>query len=282
MENKSMKIKIAAVQMEIVPWNLEVNYTKIKQYFALAQKHKCNFLCFPEECWVGLGYNEKRENEIADFVKDRVSKLAKSHGVYVIAGSFVEHHSHDGGAKHNHNFCYLFGSRGEIIGRYAKRHPVPSLEHEITAGHSHRVFETEYGKIGIQICRDVLYSETTKITADLGAQIIFSPAFWFQYTSAWDETTSNKKYHANSELRAIKYLVPARAIENEVIMVFVNAAGVFKSPMQQFTLLGYTQIAQPFSGPITVFKHNREKVLIQTIDTSVVEQARIGWRIRGN
>jgi len=277
-----MKIKIAAVQMEIIPWNLQANYEKIKQYFIVAENHKCNFICFPEECWVGLKYTEKRENEVADFVKDRVSKLAKHHNLHVVAGSFVEHHTHDRIAKHSHNFCYLFGPKGEVMGRYAKRHPVPSLEQEITAGHSHRVFDTEYGKIGIQICRDILYPETTKITANLGAKIIFSPAFWFKYTSAWDETASNKKYHANSELRAIKYLVPARAIENEVIVAFVNAAGEFKSPLQQFTLLGYTQIAQPFSGPIKVFKHNREKILLQTIDTSVIEQARIGWRIRGN
>lgn len=277
-----MKVKIAAVQMEIIPWNLQANYEKIEGYFVLAEKHKCNFICFPEECWVGPHYTETKENEVADFVKDRVSRLSKKYNIYTIAGSFVEHHKHDGGAKHNHNFSYLFGKNGELIGRYAKRHPVPSLEHTIDPGSYHRVFDTEFGKVGIQICRDILYSETTKITANLGAQIIFSPAFWFEYTSAWDETVPNKKYHANTELRAIKYLVPARAIENEIIMIFVNAAGRFRSSLEQFTLLGHTQIAQPYSGPTSVFKHNREQILIKTIDTSVIEQARIGWRIRGN
>lgn len=104
----------------------------------------------------------------------------------------------------------------------------------------------------------------------MGARIIFSPAFWSKFST--DFSSVIDKYHTNDELQAIKYLVPARSIENEVIFVFANAAEQFHVDARKDTLLGYTQICQPFAGPIELYAHNKEKLMIQTIETEIVDE----------
>lgn len=272
-----MKIKIAAAQMEIVPYDFKRNSEKIELFMGHASARKANFICLPECCWVGPDYVDKSTNETAEKVKERVPKLCRKYNLYCIAGTVLEKHDHP---QHTHYFSYLISPEGKIIGRYAKRHLVPDVEINITPGEPHRTFETEYGKIGIQICRDILYPETTQVMANLGAKIIFSPAFWSKFSTQFP--SSLKDFHANDELQTIKYTVPSRALENEVIFVFANAAGTYETPKRRDVLLGYTQICQPFAGPTECLRHNKEKLLITNIDTDTVDIARKGWKIRAH
>lgn len=274
-----MKVKIAAAQMIITPESLQENYLHIKDLFEKSAKEQCDFLVLPEECWVGLGYTENTKNEVADFVKDRVSQLCKKYQIYCIAGTVIEEVKESSGEHHIHNISYVFDIKGKILGYYAKRHPVPATEKDRKPGETHKVFDTEFGKIGVQICRDILYPETTKVMADMGAKIIFSPAFWSKFSTAYP---SSLKYHHIDELQMIKYLVPARALENEVIFVFCNAAGTYKIPERSDTLLGYTQICEPFIGPLEVLRHNHDQLLIKTVDTKMVDEMRLGWKSRGH
>ncbi|MGI8419277.1 MAG: carbon-nitrogen hydrolase family protein [Candidatus Levyibacteriota bacterium] len=215
-----MKVKIAAAQIAITPFDLSANLEKIKAAFMHASKKRCNFLCLPEECWAGVEYQEKRTNEVADFMKNHTARLTKQYGIYCIAGTVIEEIK-ERDTKHLHNVSYIFNPTGTIIGRYAKRHLVPSTEKERIPGESHQIIDTEFGRIGVQICRDILYPEATQITANLGAKIIFSPAFWGKFSTTYPTSLS---FHHIDELQMIKYLVPARALENEVFFVFCNAA----------------------------------------------------------
>lgn len=275
-----MKILIAAYQMKIVPFNLKANLNKIEEAAKKASKRKANFLVLPEKCWSGILYQEKYKNEVAEFVKEHTSKLSKRFGLYIIAGSCNEIKTELG--IEPHNISYLFNPHGEIAGFYAKRHLYKEeVEGGVVPGKTHKVFETEFGKIGIQICRDVLYPEATKVMGDMGAKIIFSPAFWSKFSSGYN-TSLNRKYHANDEVQTIKYLVPARALENELIFVFANAAGSYITDHSKDVLLGYTQICQTFTGPLEVYKHNHEKLMIQTVNTEIIDTMRKTWQIRGH
>ena len=271
-----MKVKIAIAQFEIVPGNMHANHAKIAKYFARAARQMCDFIVLPEECWAGPGYDESKTNEVADFAKSETAKLCKKYKMYCVAGTVIE--TSINGKKHL-NTSYLFGRKGEIIGSYAKRHPVPGYESS-TPGKNHQVFTTEFGLVGIQICRDILYPEVTSTIANMGAKIIFSPSFWSKYSTAY--TSSEHKYHHNDELVAIKYLVPARSFENEVIFVFADAAKRFKNEKREDVLLGYSQVCSPFVGPIAQLRHNREKLLVVNIDTEAVQDMRTSWRIRGH
>ena len=264
--------------MEIIPHDLHANYQKILSAFKVAAKRKCNFLVLPEECWVGPGFDNKKNKEVAKFVKEKCSTLCKKYSIYCVAGSLRETDAKTGKI---HNTSYLFDSRGNVVGSYSKMHLVPPKEEDvITPGLTHKVFDTEFGKVGIQICRDILYPEVTHTLANIGAKIIFSPAFWSEFSSEYK--SSIKDYHANDELQMIKYLAPARALENEVIFVFVNAAGHFVTPERQDTLLGYSQTCEPFIGLSQILRNNKEQLHIFTVNTDSVDEMRSGWQIRGH
>lgn len=85
-----MKVTIAAYQMKIIPFDLKKNAEKIHHAFKKSYDRKANFLVLPEECWVGASYQEKKTNEVANFVKEHVSALCKKYHLYCVAGSFIE------------------------------------------------------------------------------------------------------------------------------------------------------------------------------------------------
>lgn len=75
-----------------------------------------------------------------------------------------------------YNTSALFGRRGELIGIYRKVHlPSPEVEWGFTPGDSYPVFDTEIGRIGMQICYDNAFPEGARALALNGAEIICLP-----------------------------------------------------------------------------------------------------------
>ncbi|NTU70088.1 carbon-nitrogen hydrolase family protein, partial [bacterium] len=229
--------------------------------------------------WTGPNVKKEEADKLALMAKKQASRIAKKYAFYFIAGTVVEHLNERRG-NHLYNVCYVFDPKGKIIGHYDKRHPVPNLEKELTPGPTHKIIKTRFGNIGLQICRDILYSETTKTTADMGAKIIFSPTFWSRSSNVF--RSSLKKYHHNDEVMPIKYIPIARSIENEAIFVLVNAGGKYKFNNRHDIMLGYTQINEPFIGQLDIFNNNKEKLMVHTVETETVDEMRKGWKIRGH
>jgi len=274
-----MKVKIAAAQIEIKANDFNTNLKKIEVFAKKAAQKKCDFFCIPEYSWTGPNCPENVADKFAKLAKKEASRIAKKYKFYFIAGTVVEHLKEISG-NCLYNVCYVFDPSGKIIGHYDKRHPVPGLEKEITPGPVHKKIKTKYGLIGLQICRDILYSETTKITADMGAKIIFSPTFWSRSSNVFSSVI--KEFHHNDEIFPIKYIPIARAIENEVIFILVNAAGKYKFKKRHDVMLGYTQINEPFIGQLDIYKNNKENLMVQIVETETVDKMRKGWKIRGH
>ena len=80
----------------------------------------------------------------------------------------------------NYNTAILINRNGEIILKYSKINLL-TVEHDFyEIGQSLNVVDTEFGKIGINICADN-YSNSLAIghtLAKMGAQIILSPSSW--------------------------------------------------------------------------------------------------------
>lgn len=70
----------------------------------------------------------------------------------------------------------------------------------------------------------------------------------------------------------------ARAIENEIIHVFVNNVGHYGD----LTLLGQTQINIPFCGTVALVKANEKKLMIKDLGPDLVDLAEEVYRIKGN
>ncbi len=71
------------------------------------------------------------------------------------------------------------------------------------------VFDTDRGKIAVQICYDIEFPEVTRIALEKGAQIIFVP-FW-----------TDERY---AYLR-VRYCAHARCIENHVYVAIAGSVG---------------------------------------------------------
>lgn len=78
------------------------------------------------------------------------------------------------------NAAILIGRNGEVAGIYRKLHPaVPvgsdSMERGVTPGREVRVFQTDFGKLGIQICFDMDWDYGWRELARQGADLVAWP-----------------------------------------------------------------------------------------------------------
>lgn len=136
-----------------------------------------------------------------------MSTIARKNHIYVVGGSIPEV-DEEGKV---YNTCYVFNREGEQIGKHRKVHLFDvnfGLKgfHEsdtLTGGASFDTIDTEWGKIGVNICFDVRFPEGMRLLALDGARMIFVPAAFMMNTG---------EAHWNMNMRM-------RAVENQVFLV---------------------------------------------------------------
>jgi predicted amidohydrolase len=124
-----------------------------------------------------------------------VADRARQHSMYVVAGFYA---AVDGGIS---NLAALIDRSGRLIGTYAKRRPTEGeIDNGVVPGGAPRVFETDFGRVGLAICFDLnwrdLWAELAKDGAELvcwlsayeGGLPLLAYAWMHQYaivTSVW-------------------------------------------------------------------------------------------------
>jgi len=77
-----------------------------------------------------------------------------------------------------YNTAVLLDRKGQIAGKYRKVHlPREEWKQGVRPGDVYPVFETDFGKVAIQICYDWFFPEPAAIFALKGARIIFAPTW---------------------------------------------------------------------------------------------------------
>lgn len=153
-----------------------------------------DMVCLPEH------FSEQAPEEVpGGLVTERIREWARKHAVYVIFGLARK----DAGRVYNS--AVVVGRKGEIVGIYDKIHPTEGeMEEGVTPGvPDPPVFDTEFGRIGIQICFDVNWWDMWSQLKRKGAKLIFFPS----------------AYPAGIE-------TPALAVKNEVFVVTSPQSGV--------------------------------------------------------
>ena len=64
------------------------------------------------------------------------------------------------------------------------------------------------------------------------------------------------------------------------ILVYANAAAPLRPRPGAGTLLGHSQVTVPFKGALQRCDHNREAMLVQSVDTALLAAAEIAYEIR--
>jgi len=99
-----------------------------------------------------------------------VAERARAHGSYILVPMYVR----DGDAVHNS--AVLLDRTGEPVGVYHKVFPVvlqdDSVEGGQTPGREFPLFETDFGRVGIQICWDVVFDDGWEAYAAQEAELV--------------------------------------------------------------------------------------------------------------
>lgn len=98
--------------------------------------------------------------------------VAREMGVWLIPGSLFER-----AATGIYNTAPVINPAGEIVARYRKMFPFYPYESGVTPGDSFCVFDVpKVGRIGLSICYDIWFPETTRTLAWMGAEVVISPS----------------------------------------------------------------------------------------------------------
>ena len=103
--------------------------------------------------------------------EEEFQEMAEKHGVWLLNGSMFERR--DGEIF---NTTSVINPDGEVIARYRKMFPFRPFEEGVTPGDEFLVFDVpETGRIGVSICYDIWFPETSRTLAAMGAEVILHP-----------------------------------------------------------------------------------------------------------
>ena len=174
---------------------------------------------------------EKFADRNSERTADFISNLSKKFNLNIVAGSVAA--EVDGKF---YNRCLVSNRAGKIVATYDKAHLFTFAGEEkiFTAGNKIITFEIDDIKCGIAICYDLRFPEFIRKIALQGAEILFVPAAW-----------------SLKRITPRRILTKARAIENQIFVVFVNSAGISEIINPIGEVIGETEInAQNFSVEI--------------------------------
>lgn len=266
------KVNIGLVQMscsENVADNMQKAISGIREAAAKGAQIVCLQELFTSLyfCDVEDHENFKLAEAIPGPSTDTLSAVAKELGVVIIASLFEKR-----AAGLYHNTTAVLDADGTYLGKYRKMHipddPGYYEKFYFTPGDlGYKVFDTKFAKIGILICWDQWYPEASRITALMGAEVLFYPTAIGWDTNETNPNTNREQYNAWQTIQR------SHAIANGVHVVSVNRVG--READQQFW--GGSFVANPFGSLLYLGSHENEEVHVQEIDLAKTEYYRSTW-----
>jgi len=266
----TLPVRICAVQYMMRMIKDFEEFTKLCEHFiSVASDYRCDFILFPEIFTTQLltflpplrpAMAMRKLSEFTSEYLKLFTNLAVKYNINIIGGSHFTIEE-----DNLYNISYLFRRDG-TLGKQYKLHITPNEKKwwGVKPGNKLEIFDTDKGKISIQICYDIEFPELGRIAAENGAQIIFVPF------------ATDERY---AYLR-VRYCAQARCIENNV---FVTIAGnVGNLPSVENLDINYAQSAifTPSDIPFTrdaiqaEATPNIETVIIDDIDLELLKRQR--------
>jgi len=266
-----MKVKVAATQMTC-SWELEDNINKAKNIIKKAANQGANIILLQElfqTPYFCIEYDENifrlaKEFENNPLLKE-MADIAKQLNV-VLPISYFE--------KTNNvyfNSIAIINSDGSILGNYRKSH-IPDgagyLEkYYFNPGDTgFKVWDTNFGKIGVGICWDQWFPEVARIMAIKGADILFYP------TAIGDEPRS--KYDSSN---AWQRVMQGHAAANIVPVVASNRIGFEKVQKQTNGFYGKSFICDHTGEILKEASKDKEEVITAEINLEENHLFRRNW-----
>ena len=266
-----MKVKVAATQMSC-SWELDQNISKAKNIIVQAAKKGANIILLQElfqSPYFCIEYDEKIFNLAQTFENNKVlkemSELCKELNV-VLPISYFERSNNA-----YFNSVAVIDSDGTILGNYRKSH-IPDApgyleKYYFNPGNTgFKVWDTNFGKIGIGICWDQWFPEAARIMALKGAEILFYP------TAIGNELRID--YDSSD---AWQRAMQGHAASNIVPVVASNRIGVEEVQNQSNGFYGRSFISDHTGKILKEGSRDKEEILIAEVDLEKNHLFRRNW-----
>jgi len=266
-------VHVGLVQMSCEK-NPATNLSKAIQKIKEAAANGAQIVCLQELftslyfCDVEAYENFLLAETIPGPTTDALSAVAKDCNVVIIASLFEKR-----AEGLYHNTTAVIDADGSYLGKYRKMHipddPAYYEKFYFTPGDlGYKVFKTKFATIGVLICWDQWYPEAARITALMGAQILFYPTA-IGWATSQDEATNKEQFNAWQTIQK------SHAVANGVHVVSVNRVGLEQEGAMQFW--GGSFVANPFGTVLYQASHEAEEVHVQKLDLSSTNTYRTHW-----
>jgi N-carbamoylputrescine amidase len=199
---------------------------------------------------------------------DSLGALAKELGVVIIASLFEKR-----AQGLYHNTTAVLDADGAYLGKYRKMHipddPAYYEKFYFTPGDlGYKIFKTKFATLGVLICWDQWYPEAARITALMGAEILFYPTA-IGWATSQNEATNTEQYNAWQTIQR------SHSVANGVHVVSVNRVGFEQDGAMKFW--GGSFVSNPFGSILYQASHDEEEVHVQAIDLKKTDEYRTHW-----
>ncbi len=277
MSNDQTKFSVGLVQMALSN-NQNENLDKAINKIEEAAKMGAQVICLPELfrskyfCQVEDTKNFDLAETIPGHSTKTISKIAKDKNVVVIVPLFEKR-----SAGVYHNSAVVIDSTGDILGIYRKMHiPDDPGYYEkfyfAPGDKGYKIFVTNFGKIGTLICWDQWYPEAARLTALLGASIIFYPT-----AIGWHP--KEKVEEGGAQYDSWLTVQRGHAIANGVYVAAVNRVGLEKESENSdgIEFWGQSFICDPQGVLLAQASAENEEILVAEVDPGRIETIRRNW-----
>jgi predicted amidohydrolase len=268
------RVRVAAIPIESKPGQTEANLARIHTGCERAAREGAELVVFPELSLTGFVPNHpvgdhnawlrealrgarRMAEPLSGNAVRTLMEIARSHRLLVAAGLLED----DGNRLFN---TTVLVNGGGLAGAWRKMH-VPMFEMPFyNGGPEPGVAETPLGRIGVNICFDALFPESTRLLAVQNVEIVLFPF-------AADPSPGT----AEAWMEWAAPPVRARCVENGVFGVACNYAGHVSFAGAAQTFPGGSLVAGP-GGEIIAQDFSESGMLIADLDEATLTEARSG------
>ena len=204
--SNSRKAKIGIIQIDhIIAESKEQKYNRL---LCLAEKcydEGADLVFFPEAYqYTGdEGIINRRDDLLVqtEAWKEKCSAFAQKHHAYLVPWDYEL--GKDGKI---YNTSYVLDRNGQEIGRYRKCHLTYREQLDgIGTGTEFKVFDLDFGKVGIMICFDNYFPESARVLGLLGAELVLYPLYGDTLIPQWElklrtRAIDNSMYIASTQI----------------------------------------------------------------------------------
>ena len=243
-------IKVAALQMQ-VPRNKEEGEKQIAELVAVASKGGVDMVGLSEDCVA-------RNSEVRDGYDPLIflSKIAKENNVYLFGATAT---LDENGKMYNTGF--VFDREGNLITTHNKIVLTPPEEEGgMTPGDKLTVFDTEFGKMALLVCKDSFHRYAAWFFDKIrkaGADIVLVPS-----------------YSLNVSPRSIDLWVDSLKALAKWFDLYIIAPGTVGTNSTDYPSFGHALIMCPNRDVLAEGSFDKVETLTATLDVKSLEDIR--------